>query len=112
MKNLLKIFKMTHLMNKEYNYDKLKKKNCKKYRRRILEKGMSENVSTFLDDSRKVLDCRSIALLNILVHGPRYLEKKTVYHVKSTASHDVSCRRNGEAQKNSYINTTQSIAPR
>ena len=49
MKNLFsKIFKMTHLMNKEYNYDKLKKKNCKKYRRRILEKGMSENVSTFL----------------------------------------------------------------
>ena len=41
MKNLFsKIFKMTHLNNKEYNYDKLKKKNCKKYR-------MSENVSTF-----------------------------------------------------------------
>ena len=38
---------MTHLMNKEYNYDKLKKKNCKKYRRRILEKGISENVLTF-----------------------------------------------------------------
>ena len=34
-------------MNKEYNYDKLKKKNCKKYRRRILEKSKSENDSTF-----------------------------------------------------------------
>ena len=59
-----KIFKMTHMTDKKFNEEKLRKKNCKKRRRRILEIN-ERKYFNHLNDSRKILDCRSIALISI-----------------------------------------------